>query len=170
MSEMARAKGRKQSKIQVREYTKKSGTEVRAHERQANLRFEPVYRNPYFSEGCIHADDPLVDELESSLVVIDHDQAVGNCEHMNDLYAKEDKTELIQWLVDNFQMKRKEATEAANWTPITVNVYCKKYLNQEADRLLRLLKDGIKEHGESLTGEYNVRLNRNGAVITVGNA
>lgn len=113
---MTRAKGRKRAKIAVQQYSKKDGTVVRAHLRLINPRFEPVYRNPCFSEGCVHANDPLVETLEYSYVVIDHDDAVGSCAYMNDLYAKEDKTELIAWLVEQHQMGLKEATEAANWT------------------------------------------------------
>lgn len=108
---MTRAK----CKAQVRQYTKRNGTQVKAHERRINLRFEPIYRNPYYSEGCVHCDDPLVETLEYSGVVIGCDDAIDNCEHMNDLYAKEDKSELVQWLVDNHQMGLKEAAEGALW-------------------------------------------------------
>lgn len=115
---MTRAKGRQQTKlVAVKQYTKQSGTAVQSHARLVNPRFEPVYRNPYFSEGCIHGDDPLVETLECSTVVIDYDQAVDSCAAMNALYAAGDTEGLVKYLMDTHQMTRKDARNVADWSP-----------------------------------------------------
>jgi hypothetical protein len=59
---------------------------------------------------------------------------------------------------------------------MTINVFCKKYLRDEADRLLAngtfeaQIREHIKTHGESPSGAYNVRFHGAGTTITVWSA
>lgn len=57
-----------------------------------------------------------------------------------------------------------------------INVFCKKYLSREADRLLANgtfaahVLEHIKKNGESPTNTYNLRYHGDGTTITVWSA
>jgi hypothetical protein len=59
---------------------------------------------------------------------------------------------------------------------MTINVFCKKYLRPETDRLLANgtfeahVHEHIKAHGASLTSVYNVRYHGDGTTVTVWGA
>jgi hypothetical protein len=58
---------------------------------------------------------------------------------------------------------------------MTIKVFCKKYLRQDADRKLAdgtfeaHIREHITAHGASPTDEYNVRYHGDGATVTVWN-
>ena len=59
---------------------------------------------------------------------------------------------------------------------MTINVFCKKYLRSEADRLLANgtfethVHEHIKAHGESPNNAYNVRYHGDGTTVAVWSA
>jgi hypothetical protein len=112
MSEMTRAKRRKNAKVAVNQYTRKDGTQVREHERIVNPRFIVECGDPYCHVFPAVANDPLNTSETCNfgwdMIVFDHDEAEEICEGLN--------SSMPEQLVENLECTLDEA----RWTPEAV--------------------------------------------------